>query len=226
MLVLSNVFCGPLISAESASNPVFLYASLSGRPTFDEDARGGNPFATALVQLLSAKSMSFSAFSTDLVALTRQTSKGSQQAEIVGGDHLAQWQFLPTPRHEKRVALVLVFSDYSASNIRRSLPGAKRDHQRVDEALSRAGFVVTSLLNPNHEELAQALKTFRVRTANADVAVIYTTGHGFEKDGIPRVLLPYTRVNRANALPVSELASAARAKRANLIFYAACRNRF
>jgi hypothetical protein len=224
-LLLSVGWVPLLIGAEPPAKPVFLYASLAGRPTFDEDAQGGNPFATALVELLSRKSVSFTAFAADLIALTKDASNGAQTAEVVGGDRLAGWQFLPKPRTESWVALVVVFSAYSGSSVGSSLPGAKRDLRRVADAFAQAGFVVTSLVDPDREALAQALKHFASRTSPADVAVIYTTGHGVEADGVPRVLLPYESADRSNALTVRELGNVARAKRANLIFYAACRSR-
>lgn len=116
-------------------------------------------------------------------------------------------------------------SNYAGLPIGPSLPGAKLDYHRIAEALSQAGFVVTSLIDPDRESLAKALKNFEARTAYSDVALIYTTGHGVETDGVSRVLLPYARADRSNALPVTELAKAARARRANLIFYAACRSK-
>lgn len=222
--LVSVALCRLPVDAEPPSKPVFLYASIAGRPTFDVDARGGNPFATALVQLLTRKSTSFTAFKTDLVALTRHASIGRQQAEVVGGAHLANWQFLPKPQKERWIALVVVFSAYAGSQIGPSLPGARRDQKRVADALALAGFVVTSSIDPDREALQQALKDFASLSADVDVAVIYTTGHGVEVDGVPQVLLPYERVDRSNALRVSELAHAARARRANLVFYAACRN--
>ena len=203
------------------SKPVFVYASLSGQPTFDEDDYGGNPFATAMVCLLARPSMTFTSFQTDLIALTQAASGGRQQPEIVGGEHLSRWQFLPKPAKQTWIALVVVFWDYPGV---RSLPGARHDLHRVVTALSEAGFAVAGLSDPQPEALQRALDDFGRRSASADVAVIYTTGHGVEVGGIARILRPHAgRVEPA--LTVPELASAARAKRANLIFYAACRNR-
>jgi hypothetical protein len=215
-----------LSGAQRSANTVFLYASLTGQPTFDEDVRGGNPFATALVELIDRKPpKSFAAFRTDLITFTRHASEGAQTAEVIGGEHLLELQFLPKPREETWTALVVVFSNYAGSAVGPSLPGAKRDQRRVADALSRAGFVVSPFIDPDREALARALEDFANLSQSADVAVIYTTGHGVELDGVPRILLPYERTNRSNVLTVPELATTARAKRANLIFYAACRNK-
>jgi hypothetical protein len=224
-VLVYSLLVGCDLSAAPESKPVFFYASRAGQPTLDADARGGNPFATALVRSLTLSSLSFAAFKADLIARTRDASRGVQQVEIIGGDDLARWQFLPKPSSESWVALVVVFADYSASRVGQSLPGAKRDHRRVSEALARAGFAVMPLLDPDEKTLAQTLSEFAARSAHADVAVVYTTGHGVEADGIARVLLPYTTTAACRALSVTELSKTARAKRANLIFYAACRNR-
>lgn len=222
-LVLSIALPCLVWGDQRSEDPVFVYASRSGKPTFDADANGGNPFATAVVQLLARQPLSFAAFKTDLAVLTRDASGGSQRPEVVGGDRLSSWQFLPKPEAQTYAALVVMFSDYSRSDAGRSLPGARRDLVRISDALSRAGFEVQRLEDPDGKALTQALKDFRSRTARADVALIYTTGHGVEAGGIARILLPYTRADGNNELPVSELANATQARRVNLVFYAACR---
>ena len=213
-----------LKGAPPPAKPVFIYASLAGRPTYDDDAQGGNPFATSVVELLSRrKPISFTTFQADLITLTQRNSRGAQQAEIVGGDYLSQRQFLPRSRNQTWVALVVVFSNYSDSGLGLSLPGAKRDSKRIAVALSQAGFIVTQLTDPDRNTLARVIKDFANSSVSADVSVIYTTGHGVEVNGVARILLPYTRSNNKDALTVLELARSARARFANLIFYAACR---
>jgi Caspase domain len=207
------------------AKPVFLYGSLSDRPTYDTVAGGGNPFAAALVEALAAKSASFATFTADLVELTAKRSRGLQQAEVIGGKHLSQWQVLPRSNDEKSIALVVVFSEYDGTPHGRSLPGAKRDACRVAQALWKAGFAVTRLIDPDRTTLEQTIDDFANRTSHADVALIYTTGHGVETDGTARVLVPYKRAGGSNDLAVTELANATRARQANLIFYAACRTR-
>ncbi|HEX6084467.1 MAG TPA: caspase family protein [Thermoanaerobaculia bacterium] len=209
-------------AAAPVPRPVFIYASRSGRPTLDRDAAGGNPFATALVHLLSGGQTHFAQFARDLVTLTRRHSAGLQQPEIVSGEQLREWQVLPRPQHERRVALVVVFSNYPDSALGPSLPGARHDFRRIVDALAKGGFAVTAAHDPDPATLARALEEFRRHSADADVALIYTTGHGIEVAGEARVLLPRPP---GGALRVSELAGAARARKVNLVFYAACRSR-
>lgn len=217
----------PLIAVASPRH-VFFYASGSGQPTEDRDARGGNPFATALVDLLSARrARTLGVFGLELTALTTVNSRGRQQAEIVGSGEMAELSFLPKPADETWIALVVVFTDYSQSSAGlQSLRGAAFDAKRVSETLARTGFKVTTLVDADPVALVRTLQAFAKRSMAADLALIYTTGHGVEANGVAQISLPYARANdAASSLPVTELAKHAHAKRANLVFYAACRNR-
>jgi uncharacterized caspase-like protein len=74
------------------------------------------------------------------------------------------------------------------------------------------------------------LRGFATRSAKADVALVYTTGHGVDVSGRVYVLpgdYPISRGNEALptlALGLTDLGLSARAKRCNLVFYAGCRN--
>lgn len=219
----SIIAAGILASNQQQSEITYLYGSLPGGTTLDRDAEGGNPFATAIVQLLTRNQLSFATFTHDLVVRTRDSSHGRQEPQVIGGSTLGGWQLLPKPASETRVALVIVFSAYDHSGAGRSLPGARHDSSRIAKALASAGFDAVSLLDPNDETLERELAEFGKRSANADVGLIYTTGHGREKSGLARILLPYKRSDRSSELTVHELSRSLRAKRANLLFYAACR---
>jgi hypothetical protein len=208
--------------ADSVAKPVYLYASQPGRVTFDQDREGGNPFASALIELLARRSITFATFQTDLITLTRQKSRGLQDPDVVGGDRLATWRLSPKPQTEKRVALVLVFSEYSA--LRNSLPGAKRDMHRVAGALRKAGFDVQAVSDPDQAMLGKIVRSFSELTTRSDVAVLYTTGHGVEVNGAIYLLPGYSRSYLDRAIELSMLASKLRARRVNLVFYGGCRN--
>jgi hypothetical protein len=77
--------------------PVYLYASQSGRPTFDQGEGGGNPFASALVDLLAHPTPSFAMFRTELIERTLLKSEGFQQPEISGPVEQLRGPFSPTP---------------------------------------------------------------------------------------------------------------------------------
>lgn len=216
--------------AASAVEPIYLYASQTGKPTLDQGEGGGNPFASALVELLARRSLTFEAFRKELVELTGQKSRGFQRPEVLARTEPGAWQLLPKPSAEKRVALVVVFSDYSASSAAKSLPGAKHDMHRVAVALKRAGFGVQTVLDPDRARLEIALKAFADRSLTSEVAVLYTTGHGTEVDGAVYLLpgdypLSLGRVAlKERAVRLTTLGSALRARRANLVFYGGCRD--
>jgi hypothetical protein len=222
-LILSVILATVPDGGQQKPEIIYLYASHPGRTTLDRDAEGGNPFATAVIQLLSRKELSFTTFAQDLVLLTRAGSNGWQEPQVIGGGALDSWQFLPKPAGESRIALIVIFSAYDHSEIGASLPGARHDASRIAKALTGAGFHVESVLNPNPAILERKLSEFGARSARTDVALIYTTGHGREENGLARILLPYARSSGRSELTVHELSRSLRAKRANLLFYAACR---
>ncbi len=73
----------------------------------------------------------------------------------------------------------------------------------------------------------EILQNFAARSAASDFAIIYATGHGVEVDGIAYLLPGNFTIDEANhvlgGIRVGRLADAGRARRANLVFYGACR---
>lgn len=215
---------------ESISEPVYIYASQSGKPTFDQGDSGGNPFASALTDTLKSKTLTLGKFLHHIVALTEIKSQGRQRPDVQGASRLESWRISPRSPREKRVALIVVFSDYSASDGAKSLPGAARDLSRVGASFKKAGFAVQRVLDPHRAELRDILRKFADHSAASDVAAIYTTGHGVEVDGAVYLLpgdYPVLRgdtVLDQRAIRLTELGAAGHAKHINLIFYGGCRN--
>jgi hypothetical protein len=212
--------------ADAAPVPLFFYASQPGRLTLDSDEEGGNPFASALIELLSRQSVTLSAFSSELARLTDRKSHGFQHPEVPPNPEPAAWTINPKRIGETRTALVVVFSDYSVSSLE-SLPGAKFDATRVSKALSDDGFYTETVLDPSRVRLEERLKGLAAKSREFDVAVIYATAHGMQNDGIAYLLPGDFSVDGDTVLggiPVMHLAEAAQAKRINLVFSGACRN--
>lgn len=222
LIALTLALAAPIVNGKRPAPAIFVYGSASGADTRDDDSHGGNPFATALIEVLSLKELSFQDFKTKLPVATQRSSDGFQQAEVVGGDGLTGLLFRPK---EKKVALVVVFSTYSAFAGERSLPGAKRDADRITKALLARGVRVTTAVDPDRDALERLLDDFGRESAKANLAAIYTTGHGVEYEGEARIILPYSRRNAGRWLSVRELSTTCRATRVNLVFYAACRTR-
>ena len=87
-----------------------------------------------------------------------------------------------------------------------------------------------TVLDPDRGEVRDVLEQLAAQSATADVAVLYATGHGVEVERVI-YLLPGdypveqgAEVLNDRALRLTVLASALRARRANLMFYGGCRN--
>jgi len=161
----------------------YLYASQLGKSTLDNGEGGGNPFASALIELLLYDKLSFIDFKFKLINLTLKKSNGFQKPEIWSKEENLNWEFLPISKIEKRVALILVFSDYKNSKIN-SLQGTKNDLKRIANKLLKVGFEVTTAIDPNNLEFKKILNKFSIDSKESDIAMIYTTGHGFEMDSL------------------------------------------
>jgi Caspase domain len=220
----------PPSTAPPTVEPIYFYGSQTGKPSLDQGEGGGNPFASALVELLARDTLSFEAFRTELADLTERKSGGFQRPELPAPVDLGTWRLVPRPANERRVALVLVFSEYSAFGGANSLPGAKHDMHRVAGALEKAGFEVRPVVDPDRAKVGWFLREFADRSAASDVAVLYATGHGVEVEGSVYLLpgdYPFSQGSAAlkqRALRLTCLGSAMRASRANLVFYGGCRH--
>ncbi|MCP4549147.1 MAG: caspase family protein [bacterium] len=228
--MMSALKAEPTGSMNPNAVPIYFFGTSAGGTTLDQGEGGGNPFASAFVELLARKELTLNALTDDLAELTELKSNGVQRPETPARSSLMMWRILPRPSKESRIALVFVFSDYSASGGATSLPGAEHDARRVSAALALAGFETQMTVDPERDNIGDILRDFAIRSADADAALLYTTGHGVEVDGIVYLLPGDYPVSERNsglahfALRLPEFSAAMRAKRANLIFYAGCRN--
>jgi uncharacterized caspase-like protein len=209
------------------------YATRSGGTTLDVGEGGGNPFASALIELADEPELQVQDLAARLRALTLEKSYGHQIVETIGSARRSKWSFrnMPAAWRERREALVLVVSDYSKLSPGASLRGAAGDERRISVMFAQHGFSVTQAIAPQREALVAALRAFKRRSQRADVGVIYSTGHGIErakevfllpgdyplKSGFGRSQL------RRHAVRVEQMAEAACALRVNLVFFAGCR---
>jgi len=231
-----RAFIAGLLAASSASafaqaapaSPAALiyYAGQAGRLTSDRDRQGGNPFASALVQVIAEKPLTLETFTRRMAEANAIHSRGWQQLDYP--------RRLPSPKLRldakggKRIALVLINSDYSQSDAY-SLPGAAVDAKRVPAALTTAGFETTVVFNQTVDQARVALDDFGARSAEADVATIYIGGHGAQHGRNVYWLMGDYPAQDAKWLPthaiaVEEIAKAGRAKALNMVLYASCRD--
>jgi hypothetical protein len=97
-------------------NPAVVFATRSGGTTIDQDAFGGNPFATALIQLAESDPVPLRQFPLRLRKLTVDASQRHQVPQWTGWPGKINWtlQLRRGSRNERRCALVLIVSDYAA----------------------------------------------------------------------------------------------------------------
>jgi hypothetical protein len=214
------------------ATPAMVFATRSGGTTIDRDAAGGNPFATALIQLVGEPGIPLDRFPVRLRALTVRGSRRHQVPEWTRWPAGRRWslRMAPGAHQERRCALVLVVSDYTAAGLAR-LEGAATDERRIAAMFAANGFSVIQGVAPGRAALTQAIAAFGRTAARHDAAVIYCTGHGVESEGRVYLLPGDYPVERgfsparlrASAVPVPRIAAACRAPAINLVFFAGCR---
>jgi uncharacterized caspase-like protein len=88
---------------------------------------------------------------------------------------------LPATAQELRgVALVVGEADYAALP---KLVNPENDARAMDDLLDSLGFDVTRLLDADSDKLNERIERFVDDAADADVALVYYSGHGFEAGG-------------------------------------------
>lgn len=228
--LLSAAFAVLPAAVTARADTLVFHATHSGRQTLDDGEGGGNPFASALVELLRRPSLTLSQLPLELQQLTAGKSRNFQSVDGPVSAAPADFSIVPPGRGENRVALVMVISDYARSGGAPSLPGAKHDAGRIAAALTQAGFTTEIALDLGLSAMRDKLGDFRKRSAVADAAVVYTTGHGVEVGGTVFLVpgdYPIAQRNAAlasRALPLSEIAGSLAARRVNLVFYGGCRD--
>jgi hypothetical protein len=212
---------------------IVYYATGSGGTTLDTGEGGGNPFASGLIEVAGETGLELRRLGERLREVTYAKSQGFQVVECVGEPRLRSWSIGddPTRTSERRSALVLVVSDYSGFRPGARLVGAARDERRIAVMLAEHGFSLDQGVGPRRAELVEALASFKRRSHRSDIAVIYSTGHGIELDGVVH-LLPgdypfrdgFTSAQlRRHAISVPQMMNASAAKQ-NLVFFAGCRS--
>lgn len=218
----------PMASTRQA--PLVFHATSSGKQTLDQGEGGGNPFASALIDILRRPTVKLGELPAALRDLTHEKSRGFQTADVPVAPIASRWQVLPSASGERRIALVLIVSDYSRSGGAPSLPGARHDGERVRAALEAAGFATRLELDLDADGMQRTLAQFSAASEHADAAAIYTTGHGVERAGVVYLIpgdYPIAQRNGAlatRAVPLSDIRSSLKARHVNLLFYGGCRD--
>lgn len=204
----------------AAQPPVMVYGTQQGQAAYDADAYGGNPFASAVVAALAGTAQD-SAY-----ALEVNTGELSGGYQIADAAMLGAMSLRPAAE-ESAGALVVVFADYGDGAGLPSLPGAAFDAVRVAHALTQAGYAVTLAMPRSAADYRAAVAEFAGDSAQYDRALIYTTGHGISPDGHGFLLPPEMEAlpspGPGDAIALDEVGQALKARGANLLLYAGCR---
>jgi hypothetical protein len=215
---------------QARAETLLFHASSSGKQTLDQGEGGGNPFASSLIDVLAQPHAALRDLPATLQRLTVQKSGGFQTPDVPAGVARPDWSLVPATSGERRIALVLVVSDYSASGGAPSLDGAKTDAARIASALQRAGFTTEVALDFDLASMRRKLADFASRSAEADAAAIYVTGHGVEVGRTVYLLpgdYPVALKDAAlhdRAIRLADIAGLPRARQVNLVFYGGCRD--
>ncbi len=135
----------------------------------------------------------------------------------------------------RRVALVIGNSTYPEQSGWGSLPNAVSDAEHIaallgDPARGDARFDVELVTDGSLDTIINAVTTFAERAANADVALVYFAGHGFEygRDNfiVPSDAPPQITGDTLNThyINMNTLITAADARGITLMFLDACRS--
>jgi hypothetical protein len=208
-------------------SPLVYYAGAAGRLTQDRDRQGGNPFASALVEVLEQAPLTLEDFGAHMAAANARYSGGWHQLQMPRKLPEPQWRIDDAAK--KRVALVLINADYSKSGGVYSLPGAAFDAQRVPKALIDAGFETMVVLDQNGEAARKALADFAKRSETADASLVYVGGHGIQHKRVVYWMMgDYPEQSAkwlaSHAISLDEIGRAGRARDVNLVLYASCRD--
>ena len=126
----------------------------------------------------------------------------------------------------KKIALIIGNSNY-VNGLR--LPNPQNDARLVAQTAMRAGFEVTQISDVVVVGFHQALKEFRSKADNSEVAMVYYAGHGIDNNGenwlIPTdALLSDPRDLSQEAIRLSEVLDTVAGAKLRVILLDACRN--
>ncbi|WP_373488889.1 caspase family protein [Blastomonas sp.] len=133
------------------------------------------------------------------------------------------------PARTDRVALLIGNGGYDGADWE-GLDNAGNDVVRLCEVFAKAGFRVIRLVDASAATARSVIAEFATVSQQADTALIYYAGHGFEFGG-ENYLVPVDAPRFASKnglkqhfLPLDDLMGAAKASRFNLFFLDACRS--
>lgn len=204
-------------------------ATRSGEIAMDRDSAGGNPFATALIKAMDEKPKTMSGLRGLLSKITKKQSGGHHSPDFPRFAVNGPVPFSSESKKASRIAMILVYSDYSDSDMP-TLLGAKFDFKRLREAFTKNGFDCWVLLDPTMDQVTTKLTAFRKRSNQYEFSIMYVTGHGAEVDGQIHLFPSSFNISdgvkalRKKSLNINDLQNHLNARKGNILFYGGCRD--
>lgn len=128
---------------------------------------------------------------------------------------------------EKRIALVIGISSYQNAP---HLANPINDARAIGDALRRLKFDVIEIYDPGFVELNRGVRSFGIRAATADVAVVYYAGHGVQVDRENYLIPADAKLERERdllyeAMPLDRLlGEVSQATHIGIVLLDSCRN--
>jgi formylglycine-generating enzyme required for sulfatase activity len=128
---------------------------------------------------------------------------------------------------EKRVALVIGIGAYQNAP---HLANPANDARAIGDSLRRLKFDVTELYDADFRALNSGIRSFGIRAASADVAVVYYAGHGVQVDRENYLIPADAKLERERdllyeAMPLDRLlGEVSQASRIGIVLLDSCRN--
>jgi Flp pilus assembly protein TadD len=200
------------------------------RAEFEKAVASPNPYHT---------DMDRSALETARARLAALDSGSAQPLIPAAAAKAASDHSIPTPAiavpkivavkapQGRRIALVIGNSAYE--NVP-ALPNPQKDAAAMAAALRNIGFEVVTLANNlTHEKMIESLRNFANEAEKSDWAMIYYAGHGMEVGGVNYLVPVDARISvdrdiQFEAVPLSQVLSAADARKIKVIVLDACRD--
>jgi formylglycine-generating enzyme required for sulfatase activity len=141
--------------------------------------------------------------------------------------HIATAQTAQQPAGERRIALVIGISAYQNAP---HLANPINDARAIGDSLRRLKFDVTELYDPGFMELNNGIRSFGIKAAAADVAVVYYAGHGVQVDRENYLIPADAKLERERdllyeAVPLDRLlGEVSQASRIGIVLLDSCRN--
>ncbi|GGJ36166.1 caspase family protein [Deinococcus roseus] len=146
----------------------------------------GRTLITDSGQIQDASTLSVFGFADPTQGFFQDSAQATLSAPQQPADPILNTQATaPTKGLEKRVALVIGNANYQNASL---LENPLRDAKLIAQQLKQAGFEVLLASNVTKNSFDQVIRQFRQALSDADVGLLYYSGHGLQVSGVNRMV--------------------------------------